>query len=431
MIVSELSASQEPVMDEQNSFSDGNFLLRFYRNQRRAGALLIVVPLLVLIVVMVIGTMNSSQGQLHYERIGIHLMLDDGRNRWETELWETHLMVAAQVSAPGGIAVQLVRVDDLDTERWQAFLSLALRFDLQPVLRLATRFDTSQHWWQAPQPDADGSYTSWGEQYAAFLNALDWGERPPWVILLNEPNNGHEWGGRPDPAAYARFVADVSDVLRAQVPRITILNAALDLYAPHTGSQPFPESALYHVDANSYLDALYAADATFFTHFDYWNSHAYTPDFSAAPYVQEYRFDMLHDAVDRAVPPPPGIYNRGVNGYAWELWKLEQLGVDTLPVVISEAGWRHSQNGSYPDARTAAQYLDIAMRGRASIYVNQPLEFTPWLLDERVAAVALFTLNGMPSEWDTSNLLQLDERGQVLGTYAMFDLLKGYPLRNQ
>lgn len=415
-------------MDEQNTYSDGRFLLRFYRNLRRAGAALIIVPLLVLIVVMIFSTGNSVQGQLRYERIGIHLMLDDGRNQWQPELWEAHLAYAAQISATGAIAVQLVRADDLDAARWQVFADLVQRFDLQPVLRLATTFDAEQQWWNAPQPDADGSYSGWGERYATFLTALDWGERPPWVMLLNEPNNGHEWGGRPDPAAYARFVADVSSALREQLPQIKILNGALDLYAPHTASQPFPQSNLYHIDANSYMDALYAADATIFTRFDYWNSHAYTPDFSAAPYVQEYGFDMLHDAVDRSVPPPQDIYNRGVNGYAWELWKLEQLGVAPLPVVITEAGWRHSDDGRYPDARTAAQYLDVAMRGRASIYVNQPIQFTPWLLDERVIALALFTLNGAPAEWETSNLLQIDERGQVTGTTAIFDLLAGYPL---
>jgi hypothetical protein len=415
------------LMNETDHASNGQFLLTFYRNLRRMGMLLIVLPLLILIVITVNTTLNNTQAQPDYSKIGIHVMLDDGRNRWDPALWEAHLAYAAQVTAPGAMIVQVIRADDLDAERWQLFLTLAQQFDLQPVFRLATTFDRSANWWTAPDPAADGSYTAWGERYRDFLLALDWGATIPQVIVLNEPNNGHEWGGRPDPAGYARFAADVTDVLRAGLPEIRIMNAALDLYAPHTGSAPFPDSDLYHIDANSYLDALFSADPQFFTRFDYWNSHAYTRDFSAAPYVQDYGFDFIGDAAEATVAPPEGIYNRGVNGYVWELWKLEQFGVPLLPVVLTEVGWRHSAEG-YPDARTAAQYLDVALRGRASIYINQPLNFTPWLLDERVIAVVPFALNGVPEEWQHSNWLVMDAGGQITGTTALFDLIQGYPL---
>ena len=422
-------------MTEQSGM-DGQFLISEYARYRRWGAVLILGGLLLLLSVgMLLSTRTTLPLSLDYNKLGVQLMLDDGRNQWAVDVWDEHLAAADVLASTGGIAVQVIRANDLNPERWQVFLDLAAEHDLTPVLRLATTFDHERNVWTAPEADADGGYTTWGENYADFLNALTWHTDEKQVILLNEPNNGHEWGGRPDPAAYARFVVDVAAVLREEVEGVVILNGAMDLYAPHTGSQPFPDTDIFMMDANTFMDAMLAAQPDIFATFDKWNSHVYPLGaFTEAPSAQEYRFDFMHDAVDTTTPPPQNVYNRGINSYAWELWKLEQFGITAIPVVITEFGWRHSEStvsdsrdagANYPDAETVAQYVDIALRGAESPYAES-VTWQPLLADERVTAIALFTLNGVPHEWGHSNWLQLDSDGNILGTYPAYDLVADY-----
>lgn len=417
-------------MTEQNKQEpqlDGAFLLDMYGGFRRTGSLLILGSLLLLTIAVIIGALlDESPPQAEIGKIGVHMLLDDGRNNWAIELWDEHMNYAGQIASPNGIAVQVIRADDLNPERWQVFMDLASEQELTPVLRLATTFNFDNHWWNAPEADADGGYSSWGENYAAFLNALDWSTEQKHVILLNEPNNGHEWGGRPDAIAYARFVADVSAVLREQVENIVILNAAFDPFAPNTGNLPFPDTDVYLVDANTFIDDMEAAQPNIFANFDIWNSHAYALDLREHPEERRYHFDYMHDAENTMPAAIEGLYNRGINGYEWELWKLSQLGYSELPVMITETGWRHSETTdpnsldagfAYPSVETVAEYFDIALNGSDSSSI------TAWMDDERVLSVAPFALNGVPSEWGHTNLLELDAEGNVLGTYPMFDVL--------
>jgi hypothetical protein len=423
-------------MTDQNGL-DGQFLLDEYRRYRRWGALLIVGGLVLLMVIGAwLASRTASPLMLDYNKLGVHLMLDDGRNTWDVPIWDEHLAAAAEIAGAGGIAVQVIRTDDLDPERWQVFLDLATAHDMTPVLRLATTFDRERNVWAAPEPDADGRYSTWGERYAEFINALAWSTPEKHIILLNEPNNGHEWGGQPDPAAYAQFVMDVAAVLREQVEGVVILNGALDLYAPHTGSAPFPETEIYMMDANTFMDAMFAAEPEIFAQFDKWNSHAYPVGaFIESPAAQEYHFDFLNDAVDTTTQPPEDIYNRGINGYEWELWKLEQFGIVDMPVMITEFGWRHAEStvpeaadagANYPTAELAARYVDVALRGAESPFAGT-VTWQPLLADTRVEAVALFALNGVPREWGHSNWLQLDESGAILDSYAPYDTVANYP----
>lgn len=173
-----------------------------------------------------------------------------------------------------------------------------------------------------------------------------------------------------------------------------------------------------------------------FSQFDLWNSHPYPMGaFRQPPWEQVFRFDVLNDATIHRAVLPPGWHNRGVNSYEWELWKLSTYGITGLPVMITETGWRYAANqpesldagDGYPIEEVAYAYLDLAMRGNTGVYNDAPeAGWTPWLRDERVVAVAVFALDGVPWEWAHTNLLVMNADGTIARTTLMFDILASY-----
>ncbi|MBN1976781.1 MAG: hypothetical protein JW918_05220 [Anaerolineae bacterium] len=366
-------------------------------------------------------------------KLGVHLLLDDGRNVWPVDVWSLHLEYARRAVGEWGYVTQLVRLDDLDPVRWQHFMDLCAEWHLTPILRLATTYDREAGRWDTPLRDSDGAYHTIAARYAGFVAALRWPTADHYIIVGNEPNHGNEWGGRPDPEAYARFLIDVADALHAADASARVLNAGFDPYAPNTGDQPFADGMGY-VDEETFLDRMHAAYPDVFDRLDAWASHAYPMGpFTEGPWVQAYRVDLINDAVNPDhVEPPPGVYNRGVNGYEWELFKLSTYGVEPLPVFITETGWRHAgaDDEALPDAETVAVYIDLTLRGNGGRYPEYPEEgWTPWLDDPRVAAVTFFALDGFPAEWEHTNWLALDAEGNVLSTYAPFELLASGDIR--
>lgn len=373
-------------------------------------------------------------------KLGIHLLLDDGRNSWSEDLWPVHLGYARQAVGQWGYVTQLVRLDDLDPDRWQIFMDLCAELKLTPILRLATTYDQSAQWWVAPAVDADGTYREVASRYAAFISELRWPTNEHYIIVGNEPNHGNEWSGRPSPSAYARFLIDVANAVHAADANAYVLNAGFDPYTPHTGSLPFIDGQ-YYMDAETFLDEMYAAYPTVFDHIDVWASHPYpTGPLTQGPWEQVYQVDWINDAKNPDhVQPPPGVHNRGVNGYEWELFKLSTYGVFDVPVMITETGWRHAEttdpdatdNGrTLPSAEIVAQFLDLTLYGNNGRYPELPEDgWQPWLSDPRVIAVTPFALNGHPKEWGHTNWLAIDSTGAVLDTYAPFDLLANRSIR--
>ncbi|NWF68565.1 MAG: hypothetical protein HXY40_05720 [Chloroflexi bacterium] len=394
-----------------------------------------IVVTLALVAALGLLLWNVYLHDLQPDKRGIHLLLDDGRNAWPVARWYDHLWYARQLVGEWGYVVELIRADDLDVARWQYFMNICADLHLRPILRLATSYDRENGWWRAPDADADGSYSTLAAQYAAFVAALQWPIDRHYVIVGNEPNHGGEWSGRPDAAAYARFLIDTASALHSADPYALVLNAGFDPYTPHTGSQPFADG-MYYMDEESFLDGMIAAYPAVFASIDLWASHVYPQGlFTAPPWVQSYGRDLLNDATNPAhVAPPPGIVNRGINGYVWELWKLGTYGIVDLPVMITETGWRHTESTDVnalddaplplPDAVTVADYIDLAFYGNAGRYPQYPESgWTPWSADARVIAVTPFALNGLPAEWGHGNWLALDAHGAVLDTYAVFDRL--------
>ena len=373
---------------------------------------------ILLLMTACVGDSSTSElVELGPNKLGVHLLLDDGRFQWPLSAWETHLQYAAQAVGPWGYVTQLVRLDDLNVAKWQQFMDLCAAQELTPILRLATTFDQEAGWWVAPALDENGrSFQTVAEQYSGFVAALDWPTAQHFVIVGNEPNHGDEWGGRPDPAAYAQFLLDTAVALHTADPQSVVLNAGLDPYTPHTGSQPFV-NGLWYIDSGTFLAEMVAAQPAVLTVLDGWASHPYPQGpFAAPPWVQSYQVDWLNDVTNPAhLTPPDAIFNRGINGYAWELWWLEQHGVVDLPVFITETGWRHS-DPAYPDASLANDYLNLALRGNNGRFPHYPeTGWTPWLADPRVVAVTPFALDGNPAEWWHTNWLEMESDGRIAG----------------
>lgn len=407
-----------------------------YQRWKRKGMLMVWGGVLIIISAVLIMAVTQEVPQPDFSKLGVHLLLDDGRGSWDVDLWDSHIGYAGDLLPDGGFVVQLVRADDLNIEKWQNFMDRVRDHQLTPILRLATLFDDDTWTWQPPQTDDDGHYTSLGQSYADFVAGLDWHTDSHYVVLLNEPNNGNEWGGRPDPLAYAQFVMDVAPMIKAVDENAVILNGAFDLHAPNTGDTPFPDTDIYFVDAETFMDGMHNAQPDVFRQFDTWNSHSYPLGFSAPPWKREQGFvDMVTGETD-LTNAPRTVFNRSVNGYEWEIWKLSKYGIRDLPIIIAETGWRHAETvdhqsldaGEYPTVEQVTQYLDLLLLGNANQRVSDiPTGgWTGLLIDERVIGVIPFALNGTPHEWGHTNWLEMSPTGEILGEYPMVDLFRGY-----
>jgi hypothetical protein len=213
---------------------------------------------------------------------------------------------------------------------------------------------------------------------------------------------------------------------------VTVLGPALDLYAPHSNGQPI--NGYVYIDAESFLDGMYAAVPEAFDQIDVWAAHAYPPDpFRFDPARHYFRIDYANGATNpNHQEPPPGIYNRGINSYRWELWKLEQLmgpRATSLPVMITESGWRHAPSQE-PEARdavhaeisfeTMSAYLDLAFHGNSGRYPDLPDSgWTPWTEDSQVLGVVLFALGGYPRDWGHTNWVVVDQQGRITQPYPL------------
>ncbi len=362
-------------------------------------------------------------------RLGLHLLLSEGRTPWLWPHWRDHVSIAADAIGEGGYVLQLLSDGNRDRIRWQMFLSSAGRNRLRPIIRIATRYDHKQGFWRIPRADRNRmSYLRVAAEYRDFLESLRWppGERV--VIVGNEPNRGDEWGGRPNPRAYVRYLRDVSTVLRPL--GYTVLNAPLDAYCPNTNGEKI--DGVRYVDSESYMDGMYAESPEFPRLIDGWASHPYPQGpFTAPPGDQTFKIDLLNGAENlNHVEPPLGIINRGINGYEFELLKLRAYGATNLPVWATETGWRHLESDEHSRDSQGVAISDQAATERLLLALTGPgngqsaIGYTPWLSDPRVRAIVFFGFNGDPTYWGHSNWLRLDTTGKVWGAYAPFFALR-------
>lgn len=360
-------------------------------------------------------------------KIGTHLLFLGRHTHFPQGGWGEHLRYTRQMTGAGGWVVQLVYSNDMNPTKWQEFLAYCEKLNLRPVLRLAT-VETPDYW--AAPPD-DGEYQIIADQWAQFFSQMDI-QNPVWVVIGNEPNNGSEWGGRADPAAYAHYFVAVASRLKTLDKPIKIAPAALDVYLPHTNHLPFPGTEITMMDAAAFLDGMFAAAPALMQYVDFWASHVYPLGaFHRPPWEQEFRVDRFQGAETIPVRLPPfQIYNRGINSYRWEQWYLENvIAVKMPPILITEFGYRHRESvdplagdggGAEVDSRTTAAYVKQAFWG------DNERGWIPLSHDPLLMGVVYFALAGTPDHWGHTNLLLVDAQGRVWGTYPIYDMLVTY-----
>jgi hypothetical protein len=159
----------------------------------------------------------------------------------------------------------------------QLFLDRCYEFHLQPIVRVATKFEAKKLPvvpGQAPvkpnQQGAEGSWMrpDWDEpaRWKAFFETGRWPTRHAWIVVGNEPNLGREWGGEVDAASYAKYLAHFLDVFKG-APRFDVVAGALDI--SNTSAMPVMQDAL------EFLDGMSDAVPGIFERLPAWTSNPY------------------------------------------------------------------------------------------------------------------------------------------------------------
>ncbi len=270
-------------------------------------------------------------------------------NKFGIHLAQPHLedidASADLVNAQGGdwgYVTLVIQEDDRNKSKWQEIFERLRKRHLIPIIRLATK--PEGNYWKRPVAEE-------GENWANFLDSLNWVVEDRYIILFNEPNHAGEWGGAVDADSYQEIAFTYAKILKEKNSHFFVMLAGLDASAP---------SALpNYEDENTFLKKILeeTGKVDFEKYIDGWSSHSYpNPAFAGSPTA----------------------YGRGtVRTYQWELSFLKEWGIDKdLPVFITETGWSDKKLSR----TTIANYFRLAFE-------------TVWLPDERVVAVTPFVFN--------------------------------------
>ncbi len=287
---------------------------------------------------------------------------------------------ASLVNSTGGdwgYVTVLIEGKDKNQGKWQEFFNELRRRHLIPIVRLASIPDGNV--WKIPDP---GEAQNWAD----FLDSLIWPTKNRYIIIYNEPNQAHEWGGAVDAAAYAKTLDATITALKTKNPDFFVLNAGLDASAP----QQMPS----YQDEVAYLQAMNTAVPGIFDKLDGWVSHSYpNPGF---------------------VGSPDGIGRGTVRTWLWELQQLRILGITkNLPVFITETGWKHAEGMIYdfslPDADTVSKYYEQAFARAWS--------------SSNIVTVTPFLLSYQEKLFDHFSFKRLDGVSSDPGYYPQFDAI--------
>lgn len=276
-----------------------------------------------------------------------------------------------------GYVTVVIQSNDRKKEKWQDFFNTLRRYHLTPIVRLAT-YPEGQNWSIPKKEDA--------RTWADFLDGLNWPTKNRYIVVYNEPNHAHEWGGSVDPVSYAQTLTDTIDSLKEKSEDFFILNAGFDASAPHQPPNYF--------DQDRFMFEMEKAVPGIFTKLDGWVSHSYpNPGF---------------------VGSPTGFGRGSIRTFLWERDLLIGLGVSKdLPIFITETGWKHAEGLNYdnslPTSFTVGEYLKTAFNWA---WIDKNIvTVTPFLLDYQEPLFAHFSFKK-----PTNQVNSQDNLAKVLGS---------------
>jgi len=307
-------------------------------------------------------------------QFGIHILEPNEINQ-ATELVNSN-------GGDWGFVTIVIRDNDRSSVKWQKFFNDCRRLHLIPIIRLATHIEDNN--WVKPKIEET-------DQWANFLNNLNWPVKKRYITIFNEPNHAKEWGGGISPPEYAQILDQFIKKLKQKNKNFQILPAGFDLAAPN--SKDTMDAYYFWQEMNQQIPGI-------FNQLDGWASHSY-PN---------------HGFTGK----PTDTGRTSIRGYQWELSILKnQLGLKKdLPVFITETGWPHNNSKSkvksskFYDPEITAQYIK-------ETYQNV------WLKDKRIIAVTPFTLNYHAEPLDVFSWLDSDGH-----PYPQYERIKNLPKKS-
>lgn len=270
-----------------------------------------------------------------------------------------------------GYITVVIEDKDMKLDKWQQFFNLLRQKHLIPIVRLATHPEGNS--WARPTENL-------AQDWANFLDQLNWPIKNRYITIYNEPNHGAEWGGEVDPAGYAKVLDQTITALKNKNPDFFVMNAGLDVSTP--------EQPPRYKDALQYMQTMDATVPGIFEKLDGWVSHSYpNPGFVGTP-----------DDSGRGT----------VRTWYWELQILRDLGVKkNLPVFITETGWKHAQglnyNPSLPSTQQVADYYKISFQEAWDN--NRIVAVTPFILNYQNPPFDHFSFKKVTGEKQEANIL--------------------------
>ncbi len=307
---------------------------------------------------------------------------------------------ASLVNSSGGdwgYITVLVESKNRDENKWKTFFNDLRRRHLIPLVRLATQPEGDH--WKRPY---DGEEQAWAD----FLDNLNWPTKNRYVVVYNEPNHGREWGNTVDAGDYARTLDKTISALKKKSPDFFIINGGLDAATPNK----LPA----YLDEENFLRAMNDAVPGIFNRLDGWSSHSYpNPGF---------------------IGSPDDNGKGSIRTWVWELQKLRELGLQkTLPVFITETGWKHAEgmvlDKNLPSAEKVAEYYKKAFEQAWTS--NQIVAVTPFLLNYQESPFDHFSFKKYTGEKQNQKILAAEYPDYLPPFYTLQQMIKsaGSPIQ--
>lgn len=280
-------------------------------------------------------------------------------------------MVNANGGAWGWQTIVL-REGEYTLEQLQALHNVAREEKCILIHRLATGFAENGAWVRPTEKTI--------AYFANLLADINPSTKHVYVIWLNEPNHGSEFGGSCDPVAYGNSAVAAAKALKEKNPNIVFMLAGFDLAAP--------ESRPAFCDAGRFYQDMLSAVPKVADNWDALASHCYPLNFTGSATTSGRRSIMC---------------------YQWEKSLLQSLGVQkagNFKAFITETGWKHGAEGvpmSYAadNARFALQRWQAAGDVEAVTYfaykfLTPPFSTFSLVNQENMGNEIAFVISGSP-----------------------------------